>query len=89
MKVDRIKRLQSIGEEVNETIGKQFVSDKNLSECIREIQVQFDKWDLRPLERDIVIRMLQKYEKDRKLAEKMKEVEGKAAGLAGRILGGK
>jgi len=87
-KQDRIKRMQSAGIETNEMIDRQFIMGKNLSECIREIQIQFDKWNLRPLERDLVIQMLGKYEKDRRMAEKMKGVEGKAMGLAGNILKG-
>jgi len=87
-KEDRIKRMQSAGIETNEMIDRQFIMGKNLSECIREIQMQFDKWNLRPLERDVVIMLLKKYEKDRQMSEKMKKVEGKAMGLAGNILKG-
>lgn len=86
-KEDRVKRMQSAGIETNEMIDRQFIMDKNLTECIREIQIQFDKWNLRPLERDLVIQMLRKYEKDRKISERMKGVEGKAMGLAGKLLG--
>jgi len=76
---DRAKRLKSVGIETNEMISKQFIEDKNLSECIREIQILFDKWNLRPLERDVVIRMLDKYEKDRSM-------KGKTQGMFDNLL---
>lgn len=71
-KKDRVKRMQSAGIETNDMIDRQFISDKNLSECIREVQILFDKWKLRPLERDIVIMMVGKYEKDRRLSQKQR-----------------
>ena len=72
-KKDRVKRLQGVGIESSEIIGRQFINDKNVSECVRDIQIMMDKWDLRPLERDIVIKLLEKYENDRQLAKKQKE----------------
>lgn len=71
-KEERAARLEIMGIESNEMINKQFLADKNLSECIRNVQILFDRWNLRPLERDIVIMMLKKYEGDRKMAKKSK-----------------
>jgi len=72
-KEDRIKRLRSAGIETNELIDKQFIKNENVSSCVREVQILMDKWNLRPLERDILIMLLGKYEKERQLAKKQKE----------------
>jgi len=88
-KEERVKRMRSAGIETNEMIDRQFIMDKNLSECIREIQILFDKWNLRPLERDVVIRMLQKYETDRRMNTKTKGMFNDFLGKTMARLGGK
>lgn len=88
-KEDRIKRLQSARIETNDMIDRQFIMDKNLGECIREIQTQFDKWNLRPLERDVVIRLLRKYELDRRMVKKTKGMFDNLLGQTMARFGGK
>ena len=77
---DRIKGVQKSGIVTDEKASKQFIANKTLTNCIRELQMKLDEWSLRPLEKEIVIMLLGKYEKDRQINKKQSEFMDKNVG---------
>ena len=77
---DRIKGIQKSGIVTDEKASKQFISNETLTNCIRELQMKLDEWSLRPLEKEIVIMLLGKYEKDRQINKKQDDFIDKNVG---------
>ncbi len=83
---DRIKRLQKSEIVTDEKAGRQFIANETLTNCIRELQIKLDEWNLRPLEKEIVIMLLGKYEKDRQISKKQSDFMNKnVGGLLGKL----
>ncbi len=81
------RKLQQDGIETNGTLGQQFILNQTLGECLREIQRLMDKWELRPLEKDILIMLLNKFEGDKRMAEKSKALMGGTGSIIKKIMG--
>ena len=83
---DRIKGLQKSGIVTDDKADKQFIANETLTNCIRELQIKLDEWSLRPLEKEIVIMLLSKYEKDRQISKKQTDfMEKNVGGLLGKL----
>lgn len=55
-------------------MSRQFINDENIDLCLREMNELMKKWKLRPLERDIVIQICQKREKEMQMSAKSSEM---------------
>ena len=75
--------------ETDETEGRQFIKDATIGECVREIQALFKQWELRPLERELVLKVLLKEEAKMQQMKMSREVMGGSLGMVNKMFGGK
>lgn len=83
--------MKQLDVESDDTRGNQFVKNATLGECLRHIQkLMWEEWDLRPLECEILLTFLLKFEKEKR----QREISNKIAkntfdGVLGRLGVGK
>ncbi len=81
-----IRNLQD-GTETDSLIRKQFIHDQALGECMRKIQTLMNDWELRPLEREMLLIVLLDHEKASKQMRVGNSMLKNSVGLVKQMLG--